>query len=355
MDIGTEHMRAYVYIEFKRGLSASEIFLHMQEAQLENLPTQSTVYRWCKAFRDGTRTSLNDAERCGRPVTALVEENIDIIRTLIEQQPKQSVRELAIQTNLPKNTIHRILQGPLGLRKLCSVWIPHELSQKNKNDRIACATEIINTFESNSMADCMKFWATQDETWVLYDSLPSKEENKVWMNPANPRPRIVRPKLTNRKTMLLFAFTGDGKCHCQSADPGETVTSEVYVDFIHTIGEKWRTRRNNSTKLCQLWWQHDNARPHTANNTKEFLLRRKVKIIRQSAYSPDLNQCDRWIFKDMKKCLRQRNFLSSHEILESSLHWFNNVPRDRFENELRKLIDHCKAVIECGGDYVTWK
>ena len=352
MELTSEHYRAYVYIEHKRGLTPTAIVAQLQQADTTSTPSAATTYRWCRGFSDGSRTSLSDMERSGRPSTASTTANIVKIKALVEAEPKQSLRMLADATGLSKHSVKRVLEQ-LGLRKLCSVWIPHHLSDKNKADRVACAQRLISIFDSNTMEDCLRWWTTEDETWVLYDSLPTKEENKAWQLSSCPRQRIVRPKLTNRKTRLLFAFTGDGKSHIRAIDPGTTVNSEVYIDFIHQLGERWRKLRSSPSRLCQLWWQHDNARSHAAKYTQDFVSRRKVNCIAQSAYSPDLNLCDRWIFKEMKRHMRQRRFQTSAEIVEESLRWFKTIPSERFRAELLRLYNHCKLVVSSGGDYIT--
>ena len=61
-----------------------------------------------------------------------------------------------------------------------------------------------------------------------------------------------------------------------------------------------------------LMW--GNARPHAAANTKQCLARRKVEPIKQSPYSPDLNLCDRFLFRKLKHLLRNEEF-NAHEDL----------------------------------------
>ncbi|QQP57504.1 Hypothetical protein FKW44_002517, partial [Caligus rogercresseyi] len=46
---------------------------------------------------------------------------------------------------------------------------------------------------------------------------------------------------------------------------------------------------------CLLMW--DNARPHTPTDTREFLTRRDMEPVKQSSNSPDLNLCDRFLFR----------------------------------------------------------
>ncbi len=73
----------------------------------------------------------------------------------------------------------------------------------------------------------------------------------------------------------------------------------------------------------------------------------------QSPYSPDLNQCDRWLFKELKKGLRGKVMASAQDVLHETMALFHKIPEWRFKKELENLREHCVKVIACGGDYVT--
>ena len=111
--------------------------------------------------------------------------------------------------------------------------------------------------------------------------------------------------------------------------------------------------RSSPTKLSELWWQQDNARPHTAADTTAFLKRRGVTVVRQAPYSPDLNACDKWLFKYFKKHSRKMKFTAGDEIRDEALRCFRQIPRSRFEEELDRLNLHCKAVIQSNGNYIV--
>ncbi len=101
-------------------------------------------------------------------------------------------------------------------------------------------------------------------------------------------------------------------------------------------------------------WMHDNARPHSAVNTRNFLDMRKVKRVKQSPYSPDFNLCDRWLFKHLKNELRRCQVQCANDVRLEVLRIFKEIPSQRFEMELLRLKAHCELVISCHGDYVTY-
>ena len=115
--------------------------------------------------------------------------------------------------------------------------------------------------------------------------------------------------------MLSLAFTGNGKLSVSVTERGDTIDSESYVHFIHTTGELWRKLRSDSTCLSELLWMHDNAQPHTDAHTQEFIQRRKKQLVQQSPYSPDLNLCDRWLFKELKSKIKHCQMQSASDVL----------------------------------------
>ncbi|KAI6645636.1 hypothetical protein LOD99_12899 [Oopsacas minuta] len=79
------------------------------------------------------------------------------------------------------------------------------------DSRVVCAQEIVEMIDKYSMAELLRCWATEDERWVFFDPHLTKAENKTWLAPDQKRPRVVRPQLTNRKALIILAFTGDSK------------------------------------------------------------------------------------------------------------------------------------------------
>jgi transposase len=103
-----------------------------------------------------------------------------------------------------------------------------------------------------------------------------------------------------------------------------------------------------------MWWQMDNARPHCARAVQDYFEQRNIKTVWQSPYSPHLNLCDRFLFKWLKDDLRLMNFTSYQEVENAALHSLRQISEDALKVELKNLIDHCQAVIQTGGDYITF-
>ncbi|QQP53569.1 Hypothetical protein FKW44_006089 [Caligus rogercresseyi] len=92
----------------------------------------------------------------------------------------------------------------------------------------------------------------------------------------------------------------------------------------------------------------DNARPHTATDTKEFLTRRDVEPAKQSPYSPDLNLCDRFLFRKLKHLLRE-----DEEATLAVQRAMRRVSEDELYDQLRKFRDTATTSLQSEGIMCT--
>ena len=353
MEASQENFRFYVYVESQRAMKPKDVLRQLQFVFGEAAPSQASVYRWHKDYSTGERQSVQDHPRSGRPMSLRTEDSISRVFKFIRSEPKSSVRCIADSLQLGKDTVHRILTEELLFRKVCSVWIPHQLTEGDKAERVRCAQSILQLFNNYGEHELMRLFGSQDESWIAFDSVLSKAENMAWLSCQDPRLTVVRQQLTPRKTMLSIVVTGNGKVHANVTDKGETVDSERYTNFVHETGERWRKLHSDPTCLKDLLWMHDNARPHTSATTTAFFEKRGVQLVKQSPYSPDVNLCDRWLFKELKKNLRRSQFQCAQDVLKACLEVFRNIPKERFRRELENLAAHCTAIMQHYGDYVT--
>ena len=65
--------------------------------------------------------------------------------------------------------------------------------------------------------------------------------------------------------------------------------------------------------VLSVWVPHqltdsNNARSHSAHDTQAFLAHRVIQLVKQPAYSPDLNLYDRYLFRKTKHRLKGYDF-----------------------------------------------
>ncbi len=100
MDITKEYYRFFIETMRRNRKSASKIFLYLDSAWGEKAPSDTTVFRTYSELQSGTRTSLSDAARSGRPKTICDRELIDEAEKLVAANPHIPINELARETGI---------------------------------------------------------------------------------------------------------------------------------------------------------------------------------------------------------------------------------------------------------------
>ena len=93
---------------------------------------------WYGEFNRG-RSSFQDEIREDCPKSGFVQETIDAVRQLILQNHHGTYREIETILGISGTSIHSILHQHFTVKKICSRWIPHNLSiaQKIQSIRVA--------------------------------------------------------------------------------------------------------------------------------------------------------------------------------------------------------------------------
>ena len=81
------------------------------------------------------RESVTDKERSGRPATSRTEENIAKVRQIVRENRRWTVRSIAEQVNIDRETVRKILAEDLDMRKVCVKMVPKDLTQEQKKRR----------------------------------------------------------------------------------------------------------------------------------------------------------------------------------------------------------------------------
>ena len=341
--------RSYTLIRHKLVKTDSEIHTDLSIAFPEACPGFSTIKRWTTDIQRGT-FSLEKRTSSGRPRETRTEDTIARVRELVTKNPRFSTRQIAAESSLAQATVSRLLKQDLGLKIVLSCWVPHSLSDQNKKDRVKCSRELLKLFCHLGERFLGSHLLVQDESWFLWDSI---ERREVWVSPNGKRYCTPRPKLTKRKTMLLVAFTCKPKRFSVSVLPqGTTATHETMIEFLKATGRRFSDLKKAKIQLKDLYLMWDNAPSHNAINSRQYLDQRKVERVKQSPYSPDINLCDRNLFRKLKTMLRDEDFNGPEEVEAAVRRAMKRIPEEELFEQLIKLRAHLNDVIGAEGDYV---
>ncbi|CAF3778678.1 unnamed protein product [Rotaria sp. Silwood1] len=147
--MSTENFRFYIKVRTALNIQARIIHDELYSVYDNQAPSLRTVERWSKLFREG-QEEIEDKTRSGRPITETTSENIDQIRLLINDDPYLTIEQLEDQTDLSHGTIHRIITDHLNLRKITVRYVPKDLTDFQRTERVRICKENLAKFQQGT-------------------------------------------------------------------------------------------------------------------------------------------------------------------------------------------------------------
>lgn len=349
MSVSRENYRFFIATMVKNNYEPKDILDLLQSAWGKESPSAATVYRICKDVKDNQRIKWTEAARSGRPVEALTDDNIEVVRFIVTENPHVSVLELHYITGISTGSVFTLLHDRLNLKSLCSKWIPKELNDAQKLHRVAVARELLELFTCGVQQLDKIFWI--DEKWFYLRAIGNKNTNKVWVSSATEKPGIARRSQGEAKCHVIMAVSLGGHHYFEIVPHNQSVNSEVYISFLKNMHSKFSHDSN------ALGWRngcliHDNARPHVSKLVTDFLQQKRLRVIRQAPYSPDYNLLDRWMFNKLENMRAKQNFQTCDELREFLSASLASMNRQTFLGQCEKLKNDLTGVINAYGNYL---
>ena len=184
-------------------------------------------YWWYGAYNRG-RSSHQDEFRKGRPKSVVVPETIDAVRQLILQDHHVTYREIETTLGISGTSIHSILHEHLTVKKICSRWIPHNLSIAQKKARVDWSKEMLQKYDRGASKHVYDI-VTGDESWIYAYEPESKQQSTVWVFQDEPNPTKVARARSTSKQMIACFFGKTGHVAIVPLEQRRTVNSEWYT------------------------------------------------------------------------------------------------------------------------------
>uniref|UniRef100_A0A0K0FXE7 Histone-lysine N-methyltransferase SETMAR (inferred by orthology to a human protein) n=1 Tax=Strongyloides venezuelensis TaxID=75913 RepID=A0A0K0FXE7_STRVS len=273
-------IRIIFLYEFKRGTSASKTVRNINEAFRENLVSLATAKRWLKKFKEGDE-SLENEER-GRPDSVVDNEEL---KSVVEANPRQTVREIAGTLEVSKSSVSRHLQQIEKTKKL-DQWIPHELTEKQKMCRLETCSSLLLRNKNDPFLDRI---VTCDEKWILYDI---RKRNGQWLDKNEDPKQFPKPQLTAKKVLVTVSWSCERLLHYEFLKHGETINFELYCQLLDKVHQKLFQKRPSLVNRKGPILLHDNARPHISRITFQKLKELKYETLPHPPYSPEIAPTD---------------------------------------------------------------
>lgn len=349
MEFSREQLTFYISTRLLLGETTVQIYDELVKAR-PGCIGRSTFYKYCQELKESKKDFLTDTrgEHSGRQKTVRTERNINLVKKLMKEDPHLTVDAIAEELSISAGSVYTILTEDLGMKSLTSKWIPHKLMPEHKEQRLALAHEWIKHLQQKEQWSKIIF---VDEKYVYLCTPGHKQANRCWVEDKSQKTTIVKKSPFDRKVLIIVAVTFIGKCHIEILKKHETVNSERYVTFLKNMIHNFSRQQDPLTwTSCILI--HDNARPHTSQETKAYLQSQGVSVLQQPVYSPDFNLLDRWYFGQLENRRLTKNFNDEIELSQYVTMAIHDLVKEDDGQQLQQLCEDLTAVISKAGDYL---
>ena len=135
--------RICVKFYVKIGKSVTVTFEMLKIAFGEEAMCRTQTYEWWKCFTEG-RNLVDDDQRSGQPSTSKTDDNAAKVREVICSDRHLTVREVAEEKSILKTVCHEIFTENLGMHRILAKFVPHLLTDDQKQNRVDVSQELLN-------------------------------------------------------------------------------------------------------------------------------------------------------------------------------------------------------------------
>ena len=332
-------IRASLLYEFKRGAKATEAAERIRHAFGGECVSDRVAQQWFQRFRGGDE-DLEEKPRSGRPLAF----DDETLRNIIEVDSRKTCKDVARELNCDEATVRKRLHE-LGFTKKLDKWVPHRLTEGNKFTRLQICTSLLSRLEQEPFLDRI---LTCDEKWVIYEN---PRRSGAWLpkgaNPATVPKADMHPK----KLLLTVWWTARGIVHVDYLLPGQSITALVYSEHIDAVQQKLLQSSAALVNRKGVLLLHDNARPHTARQTREKLKQVGWEVLPHPPYSPDISPSDYHLFLAMSNFTRGKSYDNETALKDDIQRFFDSKDLAFYRHGIHSLVDRWRLVVDHNGDY----
>lgn len=330
--------------------NATEIHQIMTDALGEVCPSYETIRRWVNAILQG-KTDVGDECRSGRPVSASTADIVEKIEELLQEDRRITTRQIAYALDISKDTAHHILTDTLGKRKICAKWVPHILTEEQRQCRMTTCAAHLRKFRREGRNFLRRIVAC-DETWAYSWQPELKSQSSEWCDPGSPRPTKAIRKQGSLKVMHITFFDLEGIIFDEAVPVGQTVNGDYYLSVLRNkvrraIRDKRPLLQEKGVILLQ-----DNAAPHRKKGVLEAMEQWGWKTLAHPPYSPDLSPCDYFLFPKVKEIIRGRRFNDEESINAAFAAALRDVTASGIQPGIERLPHRWQKCVDLDGSYV---
>ena len=270
--------------------------------------------------------STENDPRVGRPVSVLMEKNVATVKTLIEEDTCYTVQEIEELSGIHSSSVLKILRERLGLRKICTCWVPHLLTDEQKQSRVRLASQVIEKYDKCDPHRLQEI-VTGDETWIYHF-----------------QPVIARCCKTSNRMLYAIFFDLKGPVLQIPVQKGGSVTGKFYRESVLTQLVDFYQKRRPHTGVRGIKLLHDNAPAHKSATVQEYLKESGLDVLDHPHTALTCPPCGFWLFPRLKEMLAGYRFESCCGIGSVVYQCLQHISKEDYRGVFWKWADRCKYV-----------
>ncbi len=326
-------LRRKIVEQYQKGVSQRKIAKSLKLSS-------STVHNIIQRFRESGTISVRKGQ--GRK-TILDARGLRALRRHCITYRNATVMEITtwaqeyFQKTLSVNTIHRAIHR-CRLKLYRSKKKPY-LNMIQKRRRFLWAKAHLKWTVAKWKT---VLWSDESKFEVLFGKLG---RNVIRTKEDKDNPSCYQRSVQKPASLMVWgcmSACGMGSLHIWKG----TINAERYIQVLeqHMLPSR---RRLFQGRPCIF--QHDNARPHTASITTSWLRRRRIRVLKWPACSPDLSPIEN-IWRIIKRKMRQRRPKTVEQLEACIRQEWDNIPIPKLEQLVSSVPRRLQTVIKRRGD-----
>ncbi|CAF1081757.1 unnamed protein product [Rotaria sp. Silwood1] len=349
MEIQKLEHRSVIKFLVLEGHSPSNIYERMVVVYGDHAPSRTRVFEWAHRFKDG-RLSIEDDPKCGRPITATDDQTVKAIESLIIEDRRITIHQIADAVGISTGTVDGIIHDQLHMTKVSARWVPHLLTPDQRYERVQACQELLARYSTEGN-DFLFRIITGDESWLYYYDPESKQSSKQWKRADSPPPTKLKQQKSAGKVLYSFFWDHKGIILKQSVPAGVTITKTYYANILVNELHPEIKKQRRGLISAGVILHHHNAPAHISHLVSSTIHDLKYELLRHPPYSPDLAPSDYFLFPVLKDHLKGRHYDDRSSLGSSVYQCLNSMSKDDFTAAILKLPERWQKCISAEGRY----
>lgn len=292
--------RKHIMQLFRSGKRQCEI------ARMLKVPKQ-TISDVIKRFKELGNTGRRPGS--GRKRTVNISRNRQIIRKRVQRKSRQSMRKVARETGINRESVRLIAKNMLKLKPY-KFQKAQFLTNENKLVRLQRCQMLMR----RAAGQQWEHFLFSDEKLFTIEQAHNHQNDRIWSTDSPGTSAIVERRQNPKSIMVWGGICSTGKTPLVFVDAGVKINQEIYRrDILEAVLLPWAKKHFGNASWT---FQQDSAPAHRAKKTQEWCESHFSDFITSHEwppYSPDLNPMDYsiWSILEARVCAKRHQNLES--------------------------------------------